>query len=251
MTDVLIDIDGPVAIVTIDRPDRRNALTVAGTQEVAAAIEEASRSSSVVVLTGAGKAFCAGGDFDELQMLSQADPNDAAERLYAGYQGLIRTIRATDSIVVAAINGHAMGAGMDLALCCDLRVASQDARLGQVWVKLGIIPGTGGAFWVSILAGPGRASQMLLTGEPVSAATALEWGLVNEVVPSDEVVPRAIRIGQQLAMLPKGALAANKRAIDEVIKSGYEGALSHAKQVQPLRFASEEFREALSAASKR
>lgn len=251
MTDAMISSEGSVAIVTINRPDRRNALTVAGTQEVAAAIEAASLSSSVVILTGAGKAFCAGGDFDELQKLSKADPTEAAERLYAGYQGLIRTIRATDSVVIAALNGHAMGAGMDLALCCDLRVASEDARLGQVWVKLGIIPGTGGAFWVSALAGPARASQMLLTGEPVTSATALQWGLVNEVVPADTVLSRALEIGQQMAMLPKGALAANKRAIDEVMKGGYEAALDHAKAVQPVRFASKEFRDALSAAAKR
>lgn len=251
MSDVSISSDGPVEIVTIDRAERRNALTVAGTQEVASAIKEASRSSSVVVLTGAGKAFCAGGDFDELQKLSQADPTEAADRLYAGYQGLIRTIRATDSVVIAAINGHAMGAGMDLALCCDLRIASEDARLGQVWVKLGIIPGTGGAFWVSALAGPGRASQMLLSGEPITSAIALEWGLVNEVVSSDAVLTRAIEFGHQLATLPKGALSANKRAIDAVMRGGYEAALDHAKAVQPVRFASAEFRDALSAAAKR
>ena len=248
---MLISSEGAVVVVTINRADRSNALTVAGTQEVAKAIEEASETSSVVVLTGAGKAFCAGGDFDELKKLSESDPDEAAGRLYAGYQGLIRTIRATDSVVIAAINGHAMGAGMDLALCCDLRVAAEDARLGQVWVKLGIIPGTGGAFWVSALAGASRASQMLLTGEPITSQTALGWGLVNEVVPTDNVLSRAIEIGQRVAALPKGALAANKRAIDNVLRVGYEAALDHAKAVQPVRFASQEFRDALDAAAKR
>lgn len=244
--EVLVE-EGIVSTVTINRPERRNALTVATTRAIAEAIEASAKVARAIVLTGAGEAFSAGGDFGELVRLSKSDPAYAAEQLYAGFQSMILAIRRADVPVIAAINGHAMGAGMDLALACDMRVASADARLGQVWVKVGIIPGTGGAYWVTQLAGPGRAAQMILTGEPIDALTALDWGLVNEVVPSTEAVMRATQIAEKIAANPPGAVAANKRALDETIRADYEAALSYAKAVQPARFASEEFKQALSA----
>lgn len=236
--------------MTMNRPDRRNALTVSGAKAIAETIRRTAASSRAIVLTGAGPAFCAGGDFDELVKLSEASPEDAADHLYEGFQGLVRSVREVDVPVIAAVNGHAMGAGMDLALACDIRVASSEAKLGQVWVRLGILPGTGGAFWTSMLAGWARASQLVLTGEPVDARTALEWGLVNEVVAPKDVVERAKEIGRQIAANPPGAVAANKRALDEVIRPFYEAALQHAKAVQPSLFAGEEFRSALAARRK-
>ena len=246
MTEVLLH-PGEVAQVVINRPEKRNALTVANTQQIAKAIKEAASGSRVIVLTGAGKAFCAGGDFDELTKLSETDPEQAAEQLYAGYQLMIRTIRSVDVPVIAAINGHAMGAGMDLALACDLRVASRNASLGQVWVRVGIIPGTGGAFWVTLLAGAARAAQMILTGEPIGATTAHEWGLVNEVTDEGGAVDRAMEIAATIVANPPGAVAANKRALDEVIRPFYEAALDHAKKAQKVRFASDEFKAMLAA----
>lgn len=248
--DVLVE-RGDVAVVTINRPEKRNALTVATTQAVAAAMAELGQSAKAIVITGAGEGFSAGGDFDELVTLSEQDPSTAAERLYSGYQAMIRAIRDVDVPVIAAINGHAMGAGMDLALCCDLRVCASSAKLGQVWVRLGIIPGTGGAFWVTALAGPARAAQMLLTGEPIDAATAGDWGLVNEVVAPDQVMPRSLEIANAIASQPPGALRANKRALDAVIRPMWEAALMHAKQVQPTRFMSDEFKQALAARKSR
>jgi len=243
--EVLIE-QGRITRITINRPDRRNALTVEGTKALAAALRSAV-SSRVVILTGAGSAFCAGGDFEELKRLSKAGPEQAAEQLYGGYQGLIRTIRELEVPVIAAVNGPAMGAGMDLALACDLRIASSAARFGQVWVKLGIIPGTGGAFWVTSLAGPARAAQMLLTGEVIDAATALTWGLVNEVVAPESLLNRAEEVAEVIAANPPGAVAANKRALNEVIRPVYEAALDHARVAQAERFGSEEFKQALQA----
>jgi enoyl-CoA hydratase/carnithine racemase len=147
--------------------------------------------------------------------------------------------------VIAAVNGHAMGAGFDLALACDLRVASSEARLGQVWVRLGLMPGTGGAFWTTALAGPARAAQLLLTGERIDAATARTWGLLNDVVPPEAVVPRAREWAERITTLPPAAVTANKRALDEVMRAGYEGALAHALEIQPSLFTGPAFRSAV------
>ncbi len=244
MDHVLVEL-GRISRLTINRPDRRNALTVQATKALAEALRSAAASSRVVILTGAGTAFCAGGDFEELKRLSEAGPEQAAEQLYGGYQGLIRTIREIEVPVIAAVNGPAMGAGMDLALACDLRIASVDAKFGQVWVKLGIIPGTGGAYWVTSLAGAARAAQMLLTGEVIDAPTALDWGLVNEVVAPESLLSRAEEVAEVIAANPPGAVAANKRALNEAIKPAYEAALEHARSAQAERFGSEEFKQAL------
>jgi len=250
VNDLIIE-PGEIATITIDRPEKRNALTVSTTQQIAEAVEACAASSRVIVLTGAGEGFSAGGDFNDLVSLSQVDPEIAAERLYSGFQAMIRSIRAASVPVIAAINGHAMGAGMDLALACDLRVAERGAKLGQVWVKVGIIPGTGGAFWTTLLAGATRASEMLLTGKTIDAETAHEWGLVNEVVDDGQALARATELASEIVKNPPGAVAANKRALDEVLKPGYEAALDYAKKTQPSRFASEEFREIARARAKK
>jgi enoyl-CoA hydratase/carnithine racemase len=244
MTEVIID-QREIATVTLNRSDRRNALTVSLTQAVADALEQSATNSRVVILTGAGPAFCAGGDFDELKRFSDAGPERAADHLYSGFQKMIRTVRELEVPVIAAVNGPAMGAGMDLALACDLRIASSAARFGQVWARLGIIPGTGGAFWTTLLAGAARASELLLSGQVVGADLALEWGLVNEVVDPEALLPRAREFAESIAANPPEAIAANKKAINEVLRPHYEAALAHASEVQPVLFAGEEFRQAL------
>lgn len=238
--------DGNLLIVTLNRPERRNALTAEACAQLADKLED-SAGSRVVILTAVGSSFCAGGDFEELKRFAAADPDASAEGLYEGFQRMIRTIRKLPIPVIAAINGHAMGAGMDLALACDLRIASLEAKLGQVWARVGLIPGTGGAFWTTLLAGPARAAEMILTGEPVDAQTALAWGLVNEAVAPEMVMPRARATAETIAANPPEAVAANKRALNAVIEAAYEAALVHAKEVQPQRFASQEFRDALEA----
>jgi enoyl-CoA hydratase/carnithine racemase len=248
MPDVLLS-DGLIATVTINRPDRRNSLTVAATQTIADSLRTAASKSRVAIITGSGTAFCAGGDFDELKRFSDLRSEESGASLYTGFQQMIRTIREVDIPVIAAVNGPAMGAGMDLALACDLRVASADARFGQVWARLGIIPGTGGAFWTTLLVGAGRASQLLLTGEVIDAQTAHEWGLVNEVVEPTSLMDRAVELAKTIAANPPEGIAANKRALNEVIRPFYEAALTHAGEVQPRLFAGDEFRTALEKAS--
>lgn len=236
--------DGDVVVVTISRPERRNALSSTAAAEVRAAIEGCAP-ARVIVLTGAGGAFCAGGDLDELERWSDLPEDEIGGALYQSFQGMIRAIRTSPAVVIAAVPGPAVGAGMDLALACDLRVASSDARFAQVWVRLGVIPGTGGAWLTQHLAGPTRAAEMLLTGRLLSAAEALEAGLVNEVVPADSLMAAALALAERILAHPRDGVIANKRAMVKASEAGLEAALDHAREVQPGRFTSDEFRSAL------
>lgn len=242
---VTIERDGDVAVVTLNDPDRRNALGSEGAAAVAAAVAEASEGARAVILTGAGPAFCAGGDLEELERWSTMSPEAVGEKLYTSFQSMIRTIRASDAIVIAAVNGAAVGAGMDLALACDLRIAAEKARFGQVWVRLGVIPGTGGAWLTQALAGPTRAAEMLLTGELVPAPEALAAGLVNRVVPGDRLLDEARAMAASILRHPRDGVVANKRAMVAATDDAVEAALAHAAKVQPVRFTSEEFRAAV------
>jgi enoyl-CoA hydratase/carnithine racemase len=158
---------------------------------------------------------------------------------------MILAIRSSSAIVIAAVDGPAVGAGLDLALACDLRIASTRARFGQVWVRLGVIPGTGGAWLTQALIGPTRAAQMLLTGELVDAEQALQWGLVNEVVEPNDLLDRARALAQKILAHPRDGVVANKRAIVKATEAQLDAALEHARLVQPQRFTSDEFRAAL------
>lgn len=242
---VSISTEGEVAVVTIDRAERRNALDSAAAAAVKDAIQEASSAARVVILTGAGKAFCAGGDLEELERWSSLGSEQIGSTLYETYQGMIRAIRAASAIVIAAINGAAVGAGMDLALACDLRIAGRSAKLGQVWVCLGVIPGTGGAYLTQALAGPTKAAELLLTGEIISADDALEAGLVNAVVDDESLLDEARRWAERILRHPRDGVVANKRAFILASEAAVEAALAHAAEVQPGRFTSDEFKEAV------
>lgn len=245
MDSVRIEREDELAIVTIDRPERRNALGSRDARAIASAISEGVRGARVIILTGAGEAFSAGGDLEELERWSDLEPEEIASTLYVSFQGMIRAVRSSDAVVIAAINGPAVGAGMDLALACDLRVAAETARLGQVWVRLGVIPGTGGAWLTQYLAGPARAAQLLLTGELIGAREALEAGLVNEVCAADELMPRARTLAAKILAHPAAGVVANKRALVAASGEGLDAALAHAAEVQPGRFTSDEFRRAV------
>jgi 2-(1,2-epoxy-1,2-dihydrophenyl)acetyl-CoA isomerase len=242
---LLVTLEGGIKRITINRPERRNALDAATARAVAEAIQTEGTSCRVLVLTGEGRAFCAGGDLDEIRRWSERSPGEVGETLYETFQETIRAIRATDAIVIAAIPGAAVGAGMDLALACDLRVASTSARLGQVWVRLGLIPGTGGAYLTQALVGPGRAADLLLTGRIVSASEALELGLVNRLAEPHQLMSETVDYAAQILAHPRDGVVANKRAYIAATQAGVEAALRHAAEVQPKRFLSEEFKRAL------
>jgi enoyl-CoA hydratase len=177
-----------VALVTIDRPEKRNALNQATIAELDEAFARVENDGAMrgLILTGAGdKAFIAGADIRELAETSAAE----AELLSGKGQNVFRRLETMRKPSVAAINGHALGGGLELAMCCTVRIAAHDAKLGQPEVKLGVLAGYGGTQRLPRLVGRGRALDMLLSGEPVSAAEAHRMGLVNHVVEKGELIP--------------------------------------------------------------
>jgi len=206
-------VDGRVGWITVDRPASMNALDAAAIQGLHDAFDRAVVDASVrvVVLTGAGdRAFIAGADIEELQartMLTEALPDSGRRReLAAKIENLAKP-------TIAAINGVALGGGLELAMACTLRVASDRARVGLPEIKLGIIPGNGGTQRLARFIGWSRAMEMVLTGEPVDAATALAWGLINRVVPPDRLRAEVAMLAATLADRPPIALRAAKKAV--------------------------------------
>ena len=186
-----------IAYITIDRPKVLNALNMATMEELRQAFASVKEDAEVrvVILTGAGeKAFVAGADIGEL---SKHSPVSAKEYTHKG-QAIIDSIENLGKPVIACINGFALGGGCELAMACTMRLASENAKLGQPEVKLGIIPGYGGTRRLPRLVGKGVAMQLVLTGEMISAAEALRVGLVNEVVPAAELIPRAEAIAAKI-----------------------------------------------------
>ena len=248
MSTVRIDYEDELAVVTIDRPAQSNALDSATARALAGAIQEVSGRARAVILTGEGRAFCAGGDLTELERWSDLSEEEIGAFLYSGFQGMVRAIRSSPAIVIAAVNGAAVGAGMDLALACDVRIASESARFGQVWVRLGVIPGTGGAYLTQALVGPGKAAELLLTGDVIDAAESLRIGLVNRVVPDASLLEEARALAGRILRHPRDGVVANKVAYVAATEAAVEAALAHAAAVQPRRFISDEFRRAVRSA---
>ena len=210
---ITIEQDGPLATVTLNRPNVLNALNLRMLDELGAAFRQFDGDESVraVIITGAGsKAFAAGADISELNALPSARAGEAQSRKG---QALTRAIERLRAPVIAAVNGFALGGGCELAMACDIRVASENARFGQPEVNLGILPGYGGTQRAPRLVGEGMAMYLCLTGEMIDAAEALRCGLVQKVTPPDGLMAEARRIAGLIAAKAPLAIAAAKRAI--------------------------------------
>lgn len=218
---MLIERDGPVVIATLNRPDERNAISeTAHSDEIADFCVQMTRDRSVraVVLTGAGKSFCAGGNIKHMAEktgMFAGPPYDLRQAYRSGIQRIPAALYELEVPVVAAVNGAAVGAGLDLACMCDVRIASDKAVFAESFVKLGIIPGDGGAWLLPRIIGMARASLLTLTGDTINAEKALEYGLVAEVVAHDNVVSRALEVAQAIAANPGHATRMAKRLLRE------------------------------------
>jgi enoyl-CoA hydratase len=214
---LLVERDGPVAILTISRPKVLNALNSQTMDELRRAVLDVKHDQAVrsLVITGAGdRAFVAGADINELAVQSPAGGRDHALR----GQHVFDLIETMGKPVIAAINGFALGGGCELAMACTLRIASEAAKLGQPEIKLGIIPGYAGSQRLARLVGKGRALELVLRGHQISAQEAFEIGLVNRVVPPPDLMKEANALAQELAGLAPIAL---RYAID-VINRGLD-----------------------------
>ena len=209
--------EGAVLLLTLDRPDARNAYSEAMVDSLVRALDDADRDDEVrcVILTGAGAAFSAGGDLK--RMLQQegmfaGGPVDLRRRYVDGIQRIPRRLALLEKPIIAAINGPAIGAGLDLACMCDLRIAARGAQLGSTFVKVGLVPGDGGAYFLARTLGFPRALELMLTGRLVDTDEAERIGLVHRVVEPAELLPAAQLLAEQLAALPPVALRLTKRA---------------------------------------
>jgi len=212
---VLYDVADGVATITLNRPDRLNAYTLEMGEAAYAAFQRAREDSGAraVILTGAGRGFCAGVDLEHLK----AQPAQASDGPRLGEEAFVRELPlellAFPKPVIAAINGACIGVGVTMALPCDLRIAAVDAKIGLPFAKLGILPGLGSTHLLPRLVGTARALELVLTAKVIRGSEAAEIGLVNRAVPAEDVVKEARELARGLAELDPAVLAAAKRAV--------------------------------------
>ena len=212
---VTTELSGLIATITLNRPDKLNAFSGTMREELldALVVAEHDADCRVVVITGARRAFCAGGDVDFMSGLQREGNVAAFQKLLDAGRDVILQIATMEKPVIASINGVAAGAGCNLALACDYRIASDAAKLGETFVKIGLHPDWGGTWLLPRLVGRSRAAELLLTGRIVDADEALAIGIVDRVVPAAELGVETAKLAQSIANAPPIAVAGIKRAL--------------------------------------
>ncbi|MBA4089460.1 MAG: enoyl-CoA hydratase [Sphingobium sp.] len=250
---LVIERDGAVVTATLNRPEERNAIShIEHSEEIVDFCRQMTRDTSVraIVLTGAGKAFCAGGNVkhmaDQVGMFG-GSPYDIRNSYRTSVQMIGPAVSELEVPVIAAINGPAIGLGLDIACMCDIRIMAESAVVAESYVKLGIIPGGGGGWLLPRLIGPQRASLMTLTGDAIDAGTALNYGLVAEVVPDDALATRARALAGKIAANPGHATRMAKRLMREGADMKLSTLLEMAAAYQALAHHSEDHHEAVAA----
>jgi 2-(1,2-epoxy-1,2-dihydrophenyl)acetyl-CoA isomerase len=243
MAEVETSRDGAVLTITLNRPDVLNALNAAVHKALAEALDGA-RDPEIraVVLTGAGRGFCVGQDLSEFSEM----PN-VADGLRERYHPNVRRLRELEKPVIAAVNGPAAGAGISLACACDIRIASDDATFIPAFINIGLVPDSGGTFFVTRLLGYARAFEWLCSGRRLSAAEAQAWGLVSEVVEGASLAARAAELAAKYAALPTRGLGMTKRLLDRAASSSLDEQLEMEAELQAQATQTEDFREGVSA----
>lgn len=244
---VIFEREGPVAFLAINRPEKRNALNMAARLEISEILDIVSGDPEirVLVVTGAGdKAFIAGSDITELRKMSPVEVHEFArtygQRLYTRFEDL-------NIPVIAMVNGLCLGGGLEVAMACDIRIASETATFGQPELFLGIIPGSGATQRLPRLVGPGIARYMIFTGETIDAAEALRLGLVNKVVPAGELRSRVLEIAGKITAKGRVSLKMAKRSLLMSQEIGVSAGLAFESLAQVACFSSPEREEGMSA----
>ncbi|PJK13367.1 enoyl-CoA hydratase [Lysobacteraceae bacterium NML120232] len=243
---LVITTDAGIRTLTINRPDKLNALNSATLDALHSAFAEAAGDDAVhvIVLTGAGeKAFVAGADISEMNTLSAVQGRDFSLR----GQRMMRLVEKMPKPVIAAVNGFALGGGLELAMCCHLRIAADTAKLGQPEINLGLIPGFGGSQRLLRLAGRAATLEMCLTGAPITAERALALGIVNRVVPAAELATETRKLAESLANAAPLALRAMLDCINIGGECGIEEGLEYESVQFGLMFSTDDMREGTSA----
>ena len=246
---VLLARNQGVGTITLNRPDKLNAFAGRMPQEVVEAIRLLADADDVrvLVVTGAGRAFCAGADIGYMQRLVETADRENARALVETGRAIVTTIRNTPKPVIASVNGPAAGGGANLALACDIRLASDRATIGQTFNRIGLHPDWGGTYFLPRLVGPSRALELIFTGEMVHAAEALSLGLFNRVVPHDRLADETRALASALAAKPPMAMALAKRAIYDSDTHTLDEMLDMELEHQMRCFGSEDATEGLRA----
>ena len=243
---VEVDADSGVATLTLNRPDALNALTVPMKQAVLAALRRVERDKAVraVILTGAGRAFCAGQDLRERL---QPDAAPLGVEVRERYNPIIRAMRSMPKPIVGAINGVAAGAGASIAMACDLRIASDAASFALAFGRVGLVPDSGATWFLPRLVGGTRAAELALLGDSVSAGDAVRLGLVGRVVPADQLGTEARSVAARLAAGAPRAIALTKRALNAAWERDLDAALDYEAHLQDMAGRTKDHAEGLAA----
>ncbi|HUN47241.1 MAG TPA: enoyl-CoA hydratase-related protein [Stellaceae bacterium] len=242
-------IEGAIATITLNRPERMNAFNWEMIDAWAEALEECRRNDAVaaVIVTGAGKAFCSGGDIADMKLRGSMTAIERKHDLQAHVHRIPAALARLDKPVIAAINGAATGAGMDLTLMTDLRIAAESARLGETYVKVGLVPGAGGAWLLPRLVGTAKALELFWTGDLIDAQEALRIGLVNRVVPDAGLMTATRALADRIAAAPPLSVRTIKRAVYQGLESDLPAHLDRISSDYALVTGSEDHREAVAA----
>jgi len=244
MSEVLTSRDGAVLTITLNRPEVFNAFNAALHAQLAEALADAADPAvRAVVVTGAGRGFCAGQDLKEFQQM----PESIQERLEQTYHPNVRAIRALEKPVLAAVNGAAAGAGLSLACACDLRIAADMATFVPGFIGIGLVPDSGGSFFIRRLLGTARAFDWMTTNKRLTAAEAHAWGLVNEVVEGANLASHVAEVAGIYADLPTRGIALTKRLFDHGDTATLEEQLALEAQLQQEATRTADFAEGVAA----
>src|SRR5438876_8479281 len=250
MTDTILSSrDGAVLTLTINRPDALNALNPPTMQALRAGIEAAGRDSAIgaVILTGAGRAFCAGADLKDVSARLDAGDTDVGRDLRENYVPLTRAIRSCPKLVIAALNGIAAGAGLSLALACDLRIAAAGAQLIVAFVRVGLVPDAGSLFFLTRMLGLSKATELAMTGDPLTAAEGKKLGVISAGVPAEQLMLAAVARANEFAGGPRRTYALIKRGIERALGRDLEQAMELESKLQAVAAATPDAQEAIRA----
>lgn len=246
---ILVEVAGGIATLTLNRPERLNSFTVAMHGEVRAALDAIAEDRAIrcLVLTGAGRGFCAGQDLSDRAVAPDAEGVDLGASIENYYKPLLQRLRALPMPTIAAVNGVAAGAGANIPLACDLVIAATSASFIQSFSKLGLVPDCGGTWWLPRLVGPARAMALALLGDKLSATQAADWGLIWRCVDNEQLMPSVMAVAQQLAAGPTRAYVRTRQAIDAAMLLPFDAALDLERDYQRELGRSFDYREGVTA----
>lgn len=247
---VLYEFSESVATITMNRPDALNALSLQLTKDLRAAIEKAiEENARAVVLTGVGRAFCSGGDLREMRSMWEREGRIEAflEEPLRALHDVILLIRETPIPFIAAVQGVCAGAGTNFALACDLVIASENASFNEAFVRIGLSPDCGGSFFLPRAIGEKLAAELFMTGETVSAERAAQFGMINRVVPLDDLLSDALLMAKKLALAPTGSIGRIKQMLNQSFSNSLQQQLELEHRLQIESGKSADFKEGVTA----